>query len=77
MLDHKAFFQQTAGMSIALDALESRIDQLLSVCASLRTENEALRVRVVGLESDKQSLQHKIDATATRLEALMERLPEE
>jgi cell division protein ZapB len=77
MLDHKAFFQQTAGMSIALDALESRIDRLLSVCASLRTENEALRVRVVGLESDKQSLQHKIDATATRLEALMERLPEE
>ncbi len=64
-------------MSIVLDTLESRIDQLLSVCASLRTENEALRVRVTSLDTDKQALQHKIDATATRLEALMERLPEE
>ena len=64
-------------MSISLDALEQRIDQLVSVCAGLRTENAALRSRVVGLESEKQALADKIEVTATRLEALMECLPEE
>jgi cell division protein ZapB len=71
------FYNKLHAMSIALDTLEFRIDQLLLVCARLRTDNEALQARVTDLDADKQALQHKIDATATRLEALMEKLPEE
>lgn len=64
-------------MSIALDPLENRVDQLLSLCGSLRAENEDLRSRVAGLEADKAALKKKIDVTASRLENLMEHLPAE
>lgn len=64
-------------MSISFDALEQRIDQLVSMCGSLRTENHALRTRIDSLESDKQALAQKIDTAASRLETLMEQLPAE
>ena len=64
-------------MSLSLDALEQRIDELLSVCGSLRADNAALRSRVAALEIEKTALHGKIDSTAARLEALMERLPTE
>jgi phage shock protein A len=47
------------------------------VCASLRTENQALRAHVTGLETEKAALAQKIDITRDRLEALMTRLPDE
>ena len=64
-------------MDIVLDALENRIDQILSVAESLRVENETLRTRVAALEADKLALTRKIDIAASRLETLMERLPAE
>jgi cell division protein ZapB len=64
-------------MSISLDALEQRIDQLVSMCGSLHAENRSLRARIDSLESDKQALAQKIDAAATRLEVLMQSLPED
>jgi cell division protein ZapB len=64
-------------MSISFDALEQRIDQLVSMCSSLRTENQALRARIDSLEADKQALAQKIDTAASRLETLMEQLPAE
>lgn len=64
-------------MSIHLDHLESKVDQILAVCASLRTENQALRAHVAGLEAEKSTLTKKIDVTRERLETLMARLPEE
>ena len=64
-------------MSVSLDQLERKVDQILAVCASLRDENQALRVNVAGLESEKAALTRKIDVTRERLEALMARLPEE
>lgn len=64
-------------MSISLDALEQRIDQLVSMCGGLRTENQALRTRIDSLEADKQALAQKIDTAASRLEILMEQLPAE
>ena len=64
-------------MSISLDQLERKIDQMVAVCASLRSENQDLRVRVASLEAEKAALAKKITVTAERLEGLMERLPEE
>jgi len=64
-------------MSVSLDHLERKVDQILAVCASLRDENQSLRASVAGLEAEKAALSGKIELTRERLEALMSRLPEE
>ena len=64
-------------MSVSLDHLEQKVDQILAVCASLRSENQALRAHVTGLEAERAALTKKIDITRERLEALMTRLPDE
>lgn len=58
-------------------ALEHKLDQFLAHYRQLREENHALRERVAGLEGEKQALTDKIDTARERLEALMERLPEQ
>jgi len=64
-------------MSVSLDHLEQKVEQIVAVCASLRSENQALRAHVTGLEAEKAALAKKIDLTRERLEALMARVPEE
>jgi cell division protein ZapB len=64
-------------MSVSLDRLEHKVELILAVCASLRSENQALRAHVTGLEAEKASLAQKIVTTRERLEALMTRLPDE
>ncbi len=64
-------------MSVSLDQLERKVDQMVDICASLRHENQDLRVRVASLEAEKAALAKKIEVAAERLESLMERLPEE
>jgi cell division protein ZapB len=63
-------------MDDSLDALDKKVDQVLAWCRSLRDENLALRNRVAGLEGENRQLLEKINAARTRLEGLMERLPE-
>ena len=64
-------------MSGDLIALERKIEQFLAFCQRLRAENQALRSRVAGLEVEREVLVDKIDTARTRLEALMQRMPEE
>lgn len=64
-------------MSISLDQIERKVDQMVAICASLRTENQDLRAHVASLEAEKAALAKKIDSTRERLEGLMARLPEE
>jgi cell division protein ZapB len=64
-------------MSVSLDHLEHKVEQILAVCASLRSENQALRAQVTGLETENAALAKKIDLTRERLEALVARLPDE
>lgn len=64
-------------MSVSLDNLEHKVDAIVTVCASLRSENQALRAQVADLQAQKATLASKIDITRERLEALMTRLPEE
>ncbi len=64
-------------MSVSLDHLERKVEQIVAVCSSLRSENQALRAHVAGLEVEKAALAQKIDITRERLEALIMRLPDE
>lgn len=64
-------------MSVSLDHLERKVEQILAVCSSLRGENQALRAHVASLEAEKTALTQKIDITRQRLESLMSRLPDE
>jgi cell division protein ZapB len=71
------FSRKLAGMSVSLDHLERKVDQILAVCASLRDENQTLRVMSPGWRPKRRRWRSKIDITRERLEAVMTRLPEE
>lgn len=60
-----------------LSSLDRKIEQVVAFCQTLREENHALRDRVAALEQEKQALAGKMEEARTRLEALMDRLPEE
>jgi len=64
-------------MTTSLDSLENKIDSVLALCEQLRDENRALRTQLSALEGVNQTLTQTIDTSRARLEALMERLPEE
>ncbi|HWV17556.1 MAG TPA: cell division protein ZapB [Rhodocyclaceae bacterium] len=64
-------------MTTPLDSLENKIDSVLALCERLRDENRALRTQLSALEGVNQTLTQTIDTSRARLEALMERLPEE
>lgn len=64
-------------MKSDLTGLEQKVEQFLAFCQGLRAENQALRGRVEGLETERLQLVNKIATASTRLEALMDRLPEE
>jgi cell division protein ZapB len=63
-------------MDRELFALEERIQQFVTLCQNLRSENQELRTRVAGLEVERNRLNEKIEVACTRLESLMERVPE-
>lgn len=64
-------------MQESLASLEFKIEQVLGHCQGLRAENRQLRQRLSELEADKRAMAARIDEAAMRLEALMERLPQE
>lgn len=64
-------------MDRELFALEERIEQFITLCQNLRAENQELRTRVAGLEVERSRLNEKIETACTRLESLMERIPEQ
>ncbi|MBM3391301.1 MAG: hypothetical protein FJY34_04900 [Betaproteobacteria bacterium] len=63
-------------MDRELFALEERIQQFVTLCQNLRSENQELRTRVAGLEVERNRLNEKIETACSRLESLMERVPE-
>jgi uncharacterized protein (TIGR02449 family) len=59
-----------------LTSFETKLDQVLAAHQAMRAENQGLRIRVATLETEKRRLEEKIDAAASRLEALLAKLPE-
>ncbi|MBL8375274.1 hypothetical protein [Accumulibacter sp.] len=59
-----------------LDALESKVVQVVALCRTLRTENDGLRAQLVAAQADKERLAERMAAACARLEQLAQQLPE-
>ena len=59
-----------------LNALESKIAQVASLCRTLRAENTLLRQQLASAESDRKGLAERMESARTRLEQLAQQLPE-
>ena len=64
-------------MNEELGGLENKVTQVIALCDALRAENLRLRDRVELLEKEKADLAERMVTARTRLEGLMERLPQE
>ena len=64
-------------MHAQLDALEDKIRQVAELCHMLRQENITLRQQLIAAQQDNKQLTTRLDAAKTRLEALLDTLPED
>lgn len=73
----KGFANYSASMDADLKSLEEKLTQLIALCHSLRSENSALRQELAQTQSDSKKLRDNMALVSTRLEAVIDRLPEE
>ncbi len=59
-----------------LNALESKIVLVASLCSALRDENAQLRMQLAVVESDKKKLSECMESARYRLEQLALQLPQ-
>lgn len=64
-------------MKAELDALESRLAQLVQLSQRLRIENHQLRQELATALSKGRQMNDKMDTARLRLERLLEQLPED
>ncbi|MDZ4098183.1 MAG: hypothetical protein U1E13_05715 [Methylophilaceae bacterium] len=64
-------------MDADLKSLENKLSQLITLCQTLRAQNADLRQELVQAQSETKQLKENIALVSTRLEAVIERLPEE
>lgn len=64
-------------MHAELDTLEAKIRQVAELCQTLRNENIALRQQLLTAQQDNKQLTTRLDAAKSRLQALLETLPED
>lgn len=63
-------------MDAELDTLDQKIHQLVQLCQRLRKDNGALRQQLASALNENKRLAEKIGAAQSRLEALLEQVPE-
>ncbi len=59
-----------------LNALESKITQVVSLCRTLRAENSQLKQRLAKADAEQKALSDRMELARQRLEQLAEQLPE-
>jgi cell division protein ZapB len=64
-------------MHAELDTLEAKIRQVAELCQSLRQDNIALRQQLRAAQQDNKQLTTRLEAAKTRLQALLDTLPED
>ena len=65
---------QQQSFQLELKRLESRLDELVGICAQLKEENRSLRQRQDTLMSERASLLQKNEQVRARVEAMIGRL---
>jgi len=65
------------GMESDLKVLEEKLMQLIELCQSLRSENLQLRQDLAQAQDDTRQLKEQMAQASTKLEALIDRLPQE
>ncbi|PKO91077.1 MAG: hypothetical protein CVU15_11800 [Betaproteobacteria bacterium HGW-Betaproteobacteria-1] len=64
-------------MDADLKSLETKLSKLIELSQGLRAENVALRQELVQAQSESKKLKENVEVVSSRLEAIIERLPEE
>jgi cell division protein ZapB len=64
-------------MDAELKSLEQKINQVAEYCQQLRTDNQQLRQQLASALDENHRLEQKIDSATSRLENLLNQLPEE
>lgn len=64
-------------MDADLKSLEHKLSQLITLCQTLRAQNADLRQELEQAQSETKQLKDNIALVSARLEAVIERLPEE
>jgi len=76
-IDRPHIAPYSPAMHAELDSLEAKIRQVAELCHTLRRENIALRQQLLAAQQDNKQLTTRLDAAKTRLQALLETLPED
>jgi cell division protein ZapB len=64
-------------MDVELKSLEDKINQFVTLCQRLRSDNHELRQQLASAHNDNKQLNEKIGDAKTRLESLLAQIPEE
>lgn len=64
-------------MEAELKSLESRVHQIVELCQRLRMENQQLRQQLASALERNRQLEEKISSATSRLENLLNQIPEE
>jgi cell division protein ZapB len=64
-------------MDAELKSLEQKINEVAEYCQRLRADNHQLRQQLASVLDENQRLGQKIDSATSRLENLINQLPEE
>jgi cell division protein ZapB len=76
-IDRPHIAPYSPAMHSELDTLEAKIRQVAELCHTLRQENIALRQLLLTAQQDNKQLATRLDAAKTRLQALLDTLPED
>lgn len=71
------FFNYSGHMEIDLKSLEDKVSKLISVCASLRDENQQLKSELNKATQDSARLKNNMLQASNQLESLLGTLPAE
>lgn len=70
------FYNYSAAMDADLKALEEKVAMLVTLCQSLRSESLELRQALAQAQDETKQLKEQMAKASTRLEALIDQLPE-
>ncbi len=76
MLTRENAANYSAPMQAELDALETKLAQMLERYQAMRGENLKLRQQVVALENANKRLSERVDEARGRMETLFNKLPD-